>query len=135
MCSREQLREYSEDLIPEDEELREAFLAINSSSFDCDVRKFLDILNEKSKNVYSVVCEQVLIDNISLPGPKVTLHVSTIPNKYVFLQELTMNGIWVDFNLVLKSISWYVDENFFSGDGHHLFLLPQESIEFVGTET
>lgn len=64
---------YSKELIPEDDEMRKAFVDINKESFDQDVRKFLNIVNEKSKNVYSVICDDVLIDDIKLPGPYVSL--------------------------------------------------------------
>lgn len=76
MCSRKQIEEYSKDLIPEDVNLNNAFLAINNETFYSDVRTFLNIINEKSQSVYSIVCTDVLLDNMSLPGPMVIAYVS-----------------------------------------------------------
>lgn len=73
MCSKQQIEEYSKDLIPEDENLLKAFLAINNETFYNDVRRFLNIVNEKTMGVYSVICEQVLLDGVSVSGPEVTL--------------------------------------------------------------
>lgn len=73
MCPFNKLRELSTNLIPEDENMRKAFNAIEKDTFDYDVRIFLNIVNEKWKYVYSIVCEAVYIDNIPLSGPLVRL--------------------------------------------------------------
>lgn len=72
MCSREMLRKHRIDLIPEDDKLRKSFLKIRNETFDRDVRTFLNILNEKSKSVYSIICENILLDDVPLVGPLVS---------------------------------------------------------------
>lgn len=72
MCSREILTKHGKDLIPEDDKLCKSFLQIRNQTFDRDVRTFLNMLNEKSKTVYSIICDNVLLDDVSLVGPQVS---------------------------------------------------------------
>lgn len=72
MCTKEMLMKHSSELIPENRELCKKLTDIDNKTFDLDIRTFLNILNEKSKNVYSIVCDEVILDDVSLNGPFVS---------------------------------------------------------------
>lgn len=60
------------DLIPESQELSESFANINGDTFDEDVRRFLNTLNQSSKKVFSIVCSAIFLGNTKCGQPMVS---------------------------------------------------------------
>lgn len=69
---RKHINEKLKDIIPESQDLSQIFGEINPASFDEDVRSFLCILNKSSKNIYSIVCLGIKMDEISCEAPMVS---------------------------------------------------------------
>lgn len=59
------------DLIPESQELSESFANINGSTFDEDVRRFLNSVNKNSKKIFSVICKDIFLGDIKCGQPMV----------------------------------------------------------------
>ncbi|CAH1112121.1 unnamed protein product [Psylliodes chrysocephalus] len=78
------------DLIPESEELSQTFADINPSTFDEDCRLFLNNINQKHEKIFSIICDSVLVGNTVCEQPTTDI-----------------NGLWVDFNICDKAVSWH----------------------------
>lgn len=59
------------DIIPESEELSQSFAEINASTFDEDVRSFLNILNKTTGKIYSIISQSIKMDNVVCEEPMV----------------------------------------------------------------
>lgn len=74
MCSHTQIRKRSRELFPEAECLENAFVEIGDADFDLGaVRRFLNLLNNKSQKVFSVKCLSVYLDDRVQPLPSVSV--------------------------------------------------------------
>ncbi|KAL3273491.1 hypothetical protein HHI36_014932 [Cryptolaemus montrouzieri] len=100
MCKREELYEMEKMLCFKNDELRNAFLTIDTRQFDVDTRLFLNVVNNMEKNVISLLCYQVYFDDILLEAPP----------------ELdSFKGMWIDFNVKVGTITFFVN-NIYSED-------------------
>lgn len=70
-CNDDALKKYVDIFFPENLILQKKFLSINRKTFDTDTRKFLYILNERYKNVYSFIADYVTVDGYKLIAPNV----------------------------------------------------------------
>ncbi|CAH1184655.1 unnamed protein product, partial [Phyllotreta striolata] len=81
-------------LIPESEELCQTFLNVHSETFNRDCRLFLNAMNKKKEKIYSMFCcKYIQIGDTCCKPP-----------------EINEGGLWVDFNLEDKAISWYYNK-------------------------
>lgn len=71
LCNDVALKKYVDIFFPKNEKLQLSFISINRHSFETDARKFLNILNEKHKNIYSIMADYVTVDNFKFVAPKV----------------------------------------------------------------
>ncbi|CAG9827661.1 unnamed protein product [Diabrotica balteata] len=92
-CTDQELRKILNALFPESEELRTKFSKISAQKFDSTVRDFLQVLNRRTKTIFSIYCEKVIIGDI-----KCEQHID----------EST--GVWIHINLLDSIISWYTDK-------------------------
>ncbi|XP_072379097.1 uncharacterized protein [Diabrotica undecimpunctata] len=88
MYSQSIIRSKLKELIPESEELTSLFSQIKAITFDEDIKKFLDTLNAKYDKVFTVLCTDIIIDNI-------------------YSNPVEKKGFDVYFNLWHKALSWY----------------------------
>lgn len=59
-------------LFPESKMLCQTFAKINLISFEKDVRSFLNILNESSGKIHSIICKSMKLDNVTCKAPEVS---------------------------------------------------------------
>lgn len=67
------INEKLKDIFPESEQLSQRFAEINPSTFDEDVRGFLNSINKCSGKIYSAVCQSVKMDDILCQPPLVSM--------------------------------------------------------------
>lgn len=60
------------DIIPESQELGQTLAEINSSTFDEDVRTFLNTLNTSTQKMFSIVCHSIKMGDIICEAPMVS---------------------------------------------------------------
>lgn len=60
------------DIIPESQELSQAFAEISPTTFDEDARTFLNTLNKSSEKIFSIVCSRIEIGDIICEPPMVS---------------------------------------------------------------
>ncbi|CAH1100310.1 unnamed protein product [Psylliodes chrysocephalus] len=107
------------ELIPESEDLQNKFLEITMENIDCSTRTFLNGLNQISQKIFSVKCQTIRLGSIECVG--------------------NSSGLWIDFNLIDKIASWYVNiQALLSEKGEeinnnisNLILLFQRDVEVV----
>lgn len=67
------INEKLKDIIPESQELSQSFGDISPETFDEDVRLFLNALNKNSGKIFSIICQNIKIENILCGAPMVSI--------------------------------------------------------------